>query len=70
MKKVLTFAALHDSIGAERSPKAFSMWLRREERAGRFPERIRLSARCLGWEEAAVSEWLASRPRGTSAEAA
>ena len=70
MRKVLTFAELHDRIGAGRSRKAFAMWLRREERAGRFPARIKLSARCNAWPEDEADEWLAGRPRGTHAEAA
>ncbi|WP_132543654.1 helix-turn-helix transcriptional regulator [Plasticicumulans lactativorans] len=32
------------------------------ERAGRFPRRIRLSARCVGWRMEDVQRWLAERP--------
>ncbi|MBN2370138.1 MAG: AlpA family phage regulatory protein [Vicinamibacteria bacterium] len=31
------------------------------ERAGRFPRRIRLSARSVGWFESDVLEWMKSR---------
>lgn len=36
----------------------------RLERAGKFPERLRLSAHRVGWYQAEVAEWIASRPRG------
>ena len=49
---------------------AFREWLRREESAGRFPQRVRFSERMSFWNRAEVERWLASRPRGVrSAEA-
>jgi prophage regulatory protein len=39
----------------------------REERAGRFPSRIRLGANSVGWLEDEVRAWLESRPRGMTA---
>lgn len=32
------------------------------ERAGRFPARVRLSARCVGWRLEDVQRWIADRP--------
>jgi len=35
------------------------MW--REEKAGRFPKRFKLTARTVGWLESEVSDWMATR---------
>lgn len=32
------------------------------EKAGRFPPRVRLSARCVGWKLEDVQRWIADRP--------
>lgn len=32
------------------------------EKAGRFPTRVRLSARCVGWKLEDVQRWIAERP--------
>lgn len=56
--KVIDFEQLRDMIGLSRS----TVW--RLERAGKFPQRIRLSANSVGWPENEVLDWLASRPRG------
>jgi predicted DNA-binding transcriptional regulator AlpA len=39
-------------------------FLWREERAGRFPQRLRLAAGTVAWTEREIAEWIASRPRG------
>lgn len=31
---------------------------------GQFPRQLRLTARCVGWSAAAISEWLDSRLHG------
>jgi prophage regulatory protein len=36
----------------------------RMENAGRFPKRIRLGARAVGWLEHEVNQWIADQPRG------
>ena len=36
----------------------------RLERAGNFPQRIRLGAASVGWSAEEIDAWLASRPRG------
>lgn len=36
----------------------------REERAGRFPQRVRLGAQAVAWFEDEIAEWIAGRPRG------
>lgn len=33
------------------------------ERTGRFPKRIRLSARAVGWRSDEIEDWITSRPR-------
>lgn len=40
--------------------------LRREEAAGRFPQRVQLSRRAVGWPLTAVLEWLRGRARETA----
>lgn len=35
----------------------------RETHAGRFPLPLRLSPNCIGWPEAEIAAWVASRPR-------
>lgn len=35
------------------------MW--REEKAGRFPKRFKLTARTVGWLESEILEWMATR---------
>ena len=37
-----------------------TLW--REEKAGRFPKRHRLTDRTVGWLSSEVSDWMASRP--------
>lgn len=44
----------------ERVPYS-SSHLRRMERAGRFPERVRLGPCRVGWVESEVQDWLAAR---------
>ncbi|MHA7852517.1 helix-turn-helix transcriptional regulator [Roseovarius sp.] len=44
----------------ERVPYS-SSHLRRMERAGRFPKRVRLGPCRVGWVEAEVQDWLAAR---------
>jgi len=41
------------------SMKDPTMW--REERAGRFPKRRKLTARIVGWPESEISQWLETR---------
>ena len=36
----------------------------RLEKAGKFPSRIQLGQRSVGWHEQEIIEWLESRPRG------
>lgn len=62
---------LFKHYGLGRSPSAFKQWLKREERAGRFPKRLRLSQRVLAWDAEAVAEWeRARREARRSGEAA
>lgn len=35
------------------------------ERAGKFPQRIRISSRATGWYNTEVEEWVKSRPRAS-----
>ena len=41
------------------SVKDPTMW--REERAGRFPKRRKLTARTVGWRASEVNEWMETR---------
>jgi predicted DNA-binding transcriptional regulator AlpA len=47
-----------------RDSHAFREWVKREEDAGRFPSRIRLSERVHVWVRSDVEAWFAARPRG------
>lgn len=38
----------------------------RDERNGKFPKRVRLGKRAVGWIEAEVLAWIESRPRVSS----
>lgn len=40
----------------------------RKERAGDFPQRIRLGAAAVGWSAEEVEAWLATRPRGMAGQ--
>ena len=48
------------SVEEMTSLKDPQMW--REERAGRFPQRRRLTNRTVGWLESEIQEWIDSRP--------
>lgn len=56
--KILKFPEVNSMLGFCRST------LYRMEKAGRFPKRIRLGARSVGWNEEEVMAWVSSRPRG------
>ena len=43
-----------------KSPTTLWRW----ERAGKFPQRLRLSSGSVGWLEEDVRSWLTSLPRG------
>ena len=36
----------------------------RLERAGKFPQRLRLSSNRVGWYQNEVEKWISTRPRG------
>ena len=36
----------------------------REEKAGRFPQRVQLGPNSIGWVEEEIDQWLAERARG------
>lgn len=40
----------------------------RKERAGDFPQRVRLGAASVGWVAEEIDAWLASRPRGMAGQ--
>lgn len=35
----------------------------RMERSGQFPKRVQLGAKCVGWIEGEVIDWIETRPR-------
>ena len=37
----------------------------RLEKEGKFPARLKLGGRAVGWHEAAILEWIESRPRAS-----
>lgn len=43
--------------------------IRRLERAGKFPQRYRLSANRVGWRDSDVSAWVAARSQAGSGRA-
>ena len=61
MMNVLRIHELLQTTGLSRT----TVW--RLEQQGRFPLRIRLGQKSVGWREDEVLEWIASRPRGVSA---
>ncbi|TDR93794.1 helix-turn-helix transcriptional regulator [Enterovirga rhinocerotis] len=42
-----------------------SVW--REQRAGRFPPAIQISANAVGWRESDIAAWIASRTASVAA---
>ena len=56
--RILRETDVHRLTGVSR----VSRW--RWEREGRFPQRIRLGERAVGWREDEILQWLQSLPRG------
>lgn len=50
--RILRLSSVLDRTGLSRST------LYRKIEAGTFPRQIRIAARCAGWRESAVNEWL------------
>ena len=40
----------------------------RLEKAGKFPQRVQLGPRCVGWKEEEIDQWIKSRPTVVHAE--
>jgi prophage regulatory protein len=59
--KILKFPEVRVKTGLSRT----TVW--REERAGRFPKRVRLTANSVGWVESEILAWMENRPRGLAA---
>lgn len=55
--RILGTKQLHARLGAGRTPEAFAQWVYREESAGRFPKRVHISERVIGWLEHEIEEW-------------
>jgi prophage regulatory protein len=53
------WAALCAIVGRSRQ----QLW--RDIRAGAFPPPLRVGPNAVGWREAEISDWIASRPRQT-----
>lgn len=60
-RRILRWPAVHNLNGKSR----VQTW--RDERAGKFPRRIRLGPNSVGWDEAEVLAWLEALPRGPGA---
>ena len=56
--KILTLAEVRLRVG---NPSRVSIW--RWTRAGLFPLPLQLSPNRVGWKEADIEAWIASRPR-------
>jgi predicted DNA-binding transcriptional regulator AlpA len=57
-RKIINKAQLKALLGKS------DMWVDREERAGRLPARIRLSANSVGWFSDEIDAYLDALPRG------
>ena len=55
VKKILRFPEVEEKIGLSRS----TVW--RLERAGKFPQRVRIGLRGIGWYESEIDDFLANR---------
>ena len=55
--RILRKNEIKDKVGLS----SVTLW--RLERAGKFPSRVQLGPRCVGWLENDVDEWLKSRPK-------
>ena len=55
---VLNLRAVQELVPVSRAT------IMRWERAGRFPRRVRLSQRSVGWLESEINAFVSSRPRG------
>lgn len=51
-ERILRIKAVLDRTGLSRAT------LYRKMRNGTFPRNIRISTRCAGWRESAISEWM------------
>lgn len=51
-ERILRIKAVLDRTGLSRAT------LYRKMRNGTFPQNIRISTRCAGWRESAISEWM------------
>ena len=57
MKKILRWPVVYRKTGISRS----TVW--RLERAGLFPQRVRIGMRGVGWYESEIDKFLADRER-------
>lgn len=58
--RILRLPAVIERVGLSRS----AIYARMAK--GQFPRPLRIGARAVGWLEADIDEWLATRPRGGS----
>lgn len=57
MKKIYRFHEIREATGLSR----VTIW--RLERAGKFPQRIKLGDNSVGWFVSEVHQWIENRPR-------
>lgn len=55
--KIIRFGLVAESTGLSRS----TIW--RKENEGTFPNRIQISAQCVGWRQSEITQWIATRPQ-------
>lgn len=63
MQLLMRLPAVQALLGDNRPPRAFAQWLRRLENQGKFPARVRVSARLVAWHTNEVEAWAAGLPR-------
>lgn len=51
-ERILRLTSVLERTGLSRAT------LYRKVQAGTFPRQVRIAARCMGWRESAVNEWL------------
>jgi hypothetical protein len=64
MERVLLLREIQRRVDPESDLRAFASRLYRMEKAGVFPERVRIGMRRVGWRESEVQTWFDNLARG------
>jgi hypothetical protein len=68
VEKVLLMREIHRQVDPESDQRAFAARIARMERAGKFPARVRIGMRRIGWRESELLAWFDSLERGMRKE--